>query len=133
MSITALLNNISKPVQLSDAGNTIKKQLQQLSQDLKTGDLAAAQKDYATVQQNLKKAVGTPVPNQLINPQHHYGNGGTSSSQTSLLQEINQLGQSLTSNDLSGAQQAYSTLQQQLQQTSLGSQSSSNSSVSMVA
>jgi hypothetical protein len=132
MSITTLLSNISKPVQLGDVGNTTKKQLQQLSQDLKTGDLAAAQKDYATVQQDLKKAVGKPEPNQLIHPHHHFG-GGSSSSQTSLLQEINQLGQSLATNDLSGAQQAYSTLQQQLQQTSLGSQSSSNSSVSMDA
>ena len=132
MSITALLNNISKPVQLGDAGNTIKQQLQQLSQDLKTGDLAAAQKDYATVQQNLKKAVGTPAPNQIINPHHHFG-GGSSSNQTSLLQDINQLGQSLASNDISGAQQAYSTLQQQLQQAALVGKYTGNPSVSMDA
>jgi hypothetical protein len=37
-----------------------------------------------------------------------------------LLRDINQIGQSLTSSNLTGAQQAYTTLQQQLQQYALG-------------
>jgi hypothetical protein len=37
-----------------------------------------------------------------------------------LLQDLNQIGQDLSANNLSGAQQAYATLQQQFQQFALG-------------
>ncbi len=132
MSITGILSSSATQYQPSTT-SLMQNELQQLGSDLQTGNLAAAQKDFSTNQQDLRKVVGTPAPNQLIHPHHHFGGGGSSSSQNSLQQELNQLGQSLSSNDLSGAQQAYSTLQQQLQQAALGSQGSSNSSVSMDA
>ena len=107
----------------------------QLGTDLQSGNLSAAQKDFSTVQQDLQNNLSTSHFHH-----HHHSSGGSgsgnSSSQNSLLQDLNQLGQSLTSSNLSSAQQAYSTLQQQLQQFALGGEDSSefsNLPVSLVA
>ncbi len=103
--------------------NPIAQAFTQLGSDLKSGNLSAAQKDYSTIQQDLQNNLST---SHFHN--HHRiggGGGGELSSQNSLLQDLNQLGQSLTSSNLSSAQQAYSTLQQQLQQFALGGQDSS--------
>ncbi len=100
----------------------------QLSSDLQSGNLTAAQKDYSTLQQDLQSQGGTG--HQLHN--HHRirtpGVGEDSSNQNPLLQDLNQLGQSLTSNNLSGAQQAYATLQQQLQQSAFSGEAISSES-----
>ncbi len=98
----------------------------QLSSDLQFGDLSAAQADVSTIQQDLQGATGTQEARHSHHL-HHLGGtsgGGDSSSQTSLLQslnqDLNQVGQSLSSGNLSSAQQAYATLQQQLQPFALG-------------
>lgn len=99
---------------------------QQLSRDLRIGNLAAAQADVSTIQQDLQGATGTQEARHSHHHHHPGGNsgGGDSSSQSSLLQslnqELNQVGQSLSSGNLSSAQQAYATLQQQLQPFALG-------------
>jgi len=115
--------------------NPVAQAFNQLSTDLQSGNLSAAQKDFSTVQQDLQNHLST----DHFHHHHHLSSGGgsgDSSSQNSLLQDLNQIGQSLTSSNLAGAQQAYATLQQQLQQFALGGADSSqlsNMPLSLVA
>jgi len=51
---------------------------------------------------------------------HYLGGGSNAGSQNSLVQDLNQIGQSLSSTSLAGAQQAYASVQQELQEFSLG-------------
>ncbi|MGA7567204.1 MAG: hypothetical protein WBW53_14210 [Terriglobales bacterium] len=113
----------------STSTNTVAQAFNQLSSDLQSGNLSAAQKDYSTLQQDLQ---GQSATSSHLAHNHHRiaspglgvdSNSGNSdsSSPNSLLQDLNQLGQSLTSGNLTGAQQAYATLEQQLQQFALGS------------
>jgi len=93
----------------------------QLASDLQSGNLSAAQKDLSTVQQDIQSP--GKLTESHVNYRSHRGGGGgstASSSQNSLLQDLNQVGQSPTSSNLAGAQQAYATLQQELQQFALG-------------
>jgi len=80
----------------------------QLSTDLKSGNTTAAQQDYATIQQDLQ--------NQGTHFHHHHHHGGGGSQQNAISQMFQQLGQDLQSGQLSAAQQAYGSLQQDLQQ-----------------
>lgn len=83
------------------------REFQQLGKDLQSGNLSAAQTDFATLQQ--------------MAPQ---GTSSTSSTSSNPLQQAFQhLGQDLQSGNLSSAQQAYTTLQQEIQQ--LGGNNSS--------
>jgi len=184
MSISAILNSSSNQYQIGAASNPYQQEMQQLGQALQSGNLSAAQSDFATLQAAFSQPAATtgststgsasnPVAqafNQLgadlrlgnvsaaqkdfstvqqdlqnnLSPghfhHHHHlssgGGSGDSSNQNSLLQDLNQIGQSLTSSNLAGAQQAYATLQQQLQQFALGSEDSSqlsNMPLSLVA
>lgn len=113
--------------------NPVAQAFNQLSTDLQSGSLSAAQKDFSTLQQDLQNNLSTDHSHH----HHHLSSGsGDSSNQNPLLQDLNQIGQSLTSSNLAGAQQAYATLQQQLQQFALGSEGSSqlsNMPLSLVA
>ena len=115
--------------------NPVAQAFNQLSTDLQSGSLSAAQKDFSTVQQDLQNHFSS----DHFQHHHHLSSGdgsGDSSNQNSLLQDLNQIGQSLSSSNLAGAQQAYATLQQQLQQFALGSAGSSqlsNMPLSLVA
>jgi len=80
----------------------------QLSTDLKSGNTTAAQQDYATLQQDFQ--------NQGAHLHHHHHHGGGGSQQNAISQMFQQLGQDLQSGQLSAAQQAYGSLQQELQQ-----------------
>jgi len=90
-------------------------QFQQLGKDLQSDDLSAAQKDFSTLQQDIQNRAGLTSTRV-----HHHHGGGSASIQNSLLQDLNQVGQNLSSSNLAGARQAYATLQQQLQQFALG-------------
>ena len=115
--------------------NPVAQAFNQLGTDLQSGNMSAAQKDFSTVQQDLQNNLSS----DHVRHHHHFSSGGgsgDSSSQNSLLQDLNQIGQSLSSSNLAGAQQAYATLQQQLQQFALGSEGSSqlgNMPLSLVA
>ena len=121
-------------ISTSSASNPVVQAFNQLGSDLQSGNVSAAQKDFSTVQQDLQN-----LSNNQFHHHHHLrsgGGGGDSSNQNSLLQDLNQIGQSLTSSNLAGAQQAYATLQQQLQQFALGGADSSqlsNMPLSLVA
>ncbi len=77
----------------------IRQEFQQLGQDLQSGNLSAAQSDFATLQQ--------------IQPQTN----ATSSAQSSnpITQEFSQLAKDLQAGNVSAAQQDYSTIQQDMQ------------------
>jgi len=97
----------------------------QISRDLQSRNLSPAQLDYATVQQDFNSHAARPHD-------HHQGGGGGGDAISQLLAE---LGQSLQSGNLSSAQQAYGTLQQDFQQFAqrgvLGTSASAPSGSSM--
>jgi hypothetical protein len=95
--------------------NPVSQAFNQLASDLQSSNLSAAQKDYSTVQQDLQNSNGG-----VSTHHHHRGGSGVSSGNNSLLQDLSQVGQDLSSSNLPAAQQAYATLQQQLQQFALG-------------
>jgi hypothetical protein len=74
--------------------------LQQLRQDLKSGDTSAAQPDHAKILQDFQS--------QVSHAHHHHDHGG---GEIEVSQLLNQLGQSLQAGNLSAAQQEYSSLQ----------------------
>ncbi len=90
----------------------------QLASDLQSGNLSAAQNDLASFQSDLKPLA--PGSANQLHHHRHLGGNGDSSNQNSLLQDLSQVGTSLISGNLSSAQQAYATVQQQLQQFALG-------------
>jgi len=97
--------------------NTIFQAFTQLSTDLQAGNTTAAQQDYATLQQDLQ-GQGTQSQGTHMHHHHHHGGGG-GSQENSITQMFQQLGQDLQSGQLSAAQQAYGSLQQDLQQFAL--------------
>jgi hypothetical protein len=96
-----------------------------LSQALGSGNLTAAQQDYATVQQDLQQQQSSgsgAVPHH-----HHHGGGGQQSNEIS--QALGSLNSALQSGNLSGAQSSFATLQNDLlQYTGYNSSGSSSSS-----
>ena len=106
----------STPTPTGPTASPVAQAFNQLSSDLQSGNLSAAQKDFSTVQQDLQSRGRTPI----FHVPHYLGGGSNSGSQNSLLQDLNSIGQSLSSTSLAGAQQAYASLQQALQEFSLG-------------
>jgi hypothetical protein len=82
----------------------------QLGQALQSGNLSAAQQDYSNIQQDFQ---GQGI--QHAHGHHHHHGGGGEEDQNQISQTFQQLGQELQSSDLSGSQQAYSSLQQEIQ------------------
>jgi hypothetical protein len=121
----------------TNTSSPVNQSFRQLASDLQSGNLTAAQKDFYTIQQGIKPQ-GSPLSNHF-HYHVHSNNGGESAGVTdpnSLDQNLNQLAQSLTSGNPAGAQQAYATLQQQLQQFALGGKDGAgltNLPVSLVA
>jgi outer membrane protein assembly factor BamD (BamD/ComL family) len=91
--------------------------LTQLGQDLQAGNLQAAQQDYATAKQDAQQAA--QVDGHHGHHHHHFENSQSSSSSSSSSNSINQafatLAQDLQAGNLSGAQSAFATLQNDLQ------------------
>ena len=87
--------------------NPVAQAFQQLSSDLKSGNLSGAKQDYSSIQQDLSSRTGLAP----IHYQRHIAGGG-GGSQSTLQQDLNQLGQDLSSStflsgNLSAAQRAY--------------------------
>ena len=91
--------------------NPIAQDFAQLAKDLQSGNLSAAQQDYGQMLKDMQ--------NQAVQVRHHHRGDGNAAQQIG--QEFDQLGQALQTGDLAAARQAYSTLQQQLQQFAEGS------------
>ncbi len=96
ISSTSLMDYVAQSAQ--NKKQELQKEFQQLGKDLQSGNLSAAQSDFATLQK--------------LQPQ----SSSTSSSQSSpIAQEFSQLSQDLQSGNLSAAQSDYTTLQQDFQ------------------
>jgi outer membrane protein assembly factor BamD (BamD/ComL family) len=102
--------------------NPIAQAFNQLAHDLQAGNVTAAQQDFSTIQQDFQNAQ-SQAPTQGGGHHHHHAFSGQSST-SPLAQLFSQLGQALQTGNLSSAQQAYNTLQQDFQQFASGGGSS---------
>src|ERR1700722_4760825 len=102
----------------SSSSNPVLQAFQSLGQDLQSGNLSAAQQDFATIQQSAQQAQAS---GQAHHGHHHHRTSDSSDSNSSspistLQQDFTSLGSDLQSGNLSSAQQAYASLQSDLQQ-----------------
>ena len=115
----ASLSQTISPVQ---PNNAVSQVFTTLGQDLQSGNISGAQQDYSTLLQSLQSGAG-----QVHHHHRHRHHAAANAQQNSAIsQAFAALGQDLQSGDLSGAQQAYATIQNYLQ--NLGYSSSSTSS-----
>jgi len=121
-------SSLLTPVSSAQSSSPLATAVSQLAQDLKSGNLTAAQSDFATVQQDLQQA--GPQLGAAHGHHHHHqsdGDSGQSSGQQNPISTLfGQLGQDLQSGNLSAAQQAYSSLQQDFQQFALNNSSATS-------
>jgi len=107
-------------------------EFQKLGQDLQSGNLAAAQTDLAMLR---PQAAGSGSPELQFNPRahghHHLDGDGDGSGGAGQL--LSQMVADLQSGNLSAAQQAYGSLQQDMSLFGLSSPSSATSSLSLSA
>jgi outer membrane protein assembly factor BamD (BamD/ComL family) len=108
--------------------NPLEQAFAQLGKDLQSGNLSAAQQDYANIEQDIQNQ-----SSQVQSHGHHHHHRGGDDEQNTMSQLFEQLGQELESGNLSSAQQSYNTLAQDLQSFGVssaqsGSQSASTSS-----
>jgi outer membrane protein assembly factor BamD (BamD/ComL family) len=125
----ATLQNASQTTAATQSSSPIAQAFSKLSQDLQSGNLTAAQSDYSTLQQDLQTHA---AQSQSAHGRHHHHHGGGDSNGNAVSQLFNELGSALQSGNLAGAQQTYSSLQQDLAQY-LGSGSASSTGTSSVS
>jgi outer membrane protein assembly factor BamD (BamD/ComL family) len=126
-----LQRNMSQSASTGTAQSSgpISQAFSQLSQDLKSGNISGAQQDYANIQQDFQNQASQSQPTH--GHHHHHGGGesnNTDSSTNAISELFSQLGSALKSGNLSNAQQAYSSLQQDLLQVTQASGTSGSSS-----
>ncbi|MBZ5642078.1 MAG: hypothetical protein LAO19_04905 [Acidobacteriia bacterium] len=111
----------------STGTNPLTQAFQQLGQDLQSGNLQAAQKDYTNIQQTAQQEVQQGAqPSAGHRHRHHRVDSDQDSSSSSpssssqqanpVAQAFSTLAQDLHVGNLQGAQQAFATLQNDLQQ-----------------
>ncbi len=115
---------LSQDIQGSQAQNSVNQDFTALGQALQSGNLSDAQTAYTTLLQDLQKA----------HHHHHHHRHAASAQATSqqsspITQAFDALGKALQSGDLATAQQAYSTIVQDLQQYGLNVGAISSSTV----
>jgi hypothetical protein len=104
--------------------NPIAQAFDALSTDLQNGNITATQQDFATIQQDSQQQQGS----SQVHHHHHYGGGGGGGQQgNQVSQAVDSLSSALQSGNLSSAQTAFATLQQDLQQFTAGSSSGTTS------
>jgi hypothetical protein len=113
----------------SQSTSPIAQAFSQLAQDLQSGNLSAAQQDFSTIQQDIQNQAQseTQATTQAPKGHHHHHGGGPSSEISQLLAQV---GTALQSGNLSTAQSAFATLQQDLGQSTQTSGSQNESSQS---
>jgi outer membrane protein assembly factor BamD (BamD/ComL family) len=116
-------STLQSPVQAqAQSTDPIAQAFNQLSQDLQSGNLAAAQSDYQTIVQDL--------PQQGTASSQGTATGSTSTqSGNSVAQEFAQLGKDLQAGNLTAAQADFATLQQELPQSSTASSTQSSNPI----
>jgi ribosomal protein S20 len=122
---TGQQSSLLSPTSGAQSASPLATAVSQLAQDLKSGNTAATQSDLATVQQDVQQLGQQQGAGHA---HHHHLHGGessqSSSEQNALSTLFGQLGQQLQAGNLSAAQQAYSTMQQDFQQFALNNSSS---------
>ena len=109
-----LTQTISAPP--STVNTSVGNDLSALGQALQSGNLSDAQNAYSTLLQDLQS------PSQTYRGHHHHHHhhaGGAQQQNNPIAQAFGSLGSALQSGDLSGAQQTYSSIVQNLQQYGL--------------
>ncbi len=105
------------------SGQSLSQAVTALGSDLQSGNLTAAQQDFATIQQDVQQG----TQGGQVHHHHHHAeesqSSSSSSQQNSIAQLFSTLGQDLQSGNLANAQQAYASLQQDMQFFSSGSSS----------
>jgi len=109
----------------TQGSNSLTNAFSQLSQDLQSGNLSGAQSDFSTIQQDFQNQ----AQSQGAHGHHHHGGGGGGEA-SAINQEFQQLGQALQAGNLSTAQQAYASLQQDFEGFSSGGATGQNGSSS---
>lgn len=104
-----LQQGVSQTRSAAQSSGSIAQALGKLSQDLQSGNLTEAQSDYSTLQQHIQ----TQAASTHGHHRHHHG-GSAENSGSAVSQLFNELGSALQAGNLSTAQQAYSSLQQDL-------------------
>jgi outer membrane protein assembly factor BamD (BamD/ComL family) len=115
-------NATSASASSSQTTNSASQAFNQLSQDVQSGNLSAAKQDFLTLQQDLQ-GQQTGWAHDHYHGHHNWGainQNSSGSQQNPITQIFGQLGQALQAGNLATAQQAYSTLAQDLQQFELG-------------
>jgi hypothetical protein len=121
-------SSLLTPASGAQSSSPLATAVSQLAQDMKSGNTAATQSDLATVQQDVQQL----GQQQGTGHAHHHhlhsdaDSGQSSSQQNEASTLFGQLGQQLQAGNLSGAQQAYSTMQQDFQQFALNNSSTSS-------
>ena len=110
MSVSNISSASTSVYQSSGQQQGMRYYMKQLSQALQSGDLSAAQQAYNSISQlpQFQNALASQSAGSSSN-----STGGSST----FVQALTQIGNDLQSGDLSSAQQAFSSLQQQLQGT----------------
>jgi len=103
MSGISNINSNQHP--LSNSSTAYQQSLQQFSQALQSGNISAAQSDFATLQQAFSQPASTIASSPTSN---------SSSTSSPVAQAFNQLASDLQSGNLSAAQKDYTTAQQDL-------------------
>jgi len=117
---------VSSSSQSSSTSSSLSSAFHQLATDLQSGNLTAAQSDYSAVQQDLQQQSSSVQGHH--HHHHHPQSAQSSGAQNSLNSLFSQLGQALQSGNLSAAQSAYSSLQQEFEQLGTGASSSTSPS-----
>lgn len=99
-----------------------------LGNALQSGNLTQAQQAFSTLQQDVQQA-----PTGAHHSHHHHGGGNGGSQGNSISQAFNALGQALQSGNLSSAQQAFATLQQDFQGSGFGGVGSGSTTTASAA
>jgi outer membrane protein assembly factor BamD (BamD/ComL family) len=123
-STTSSTNGTTQTQSGSQTSNPVSQALSQLGSDLQSGNLSAAQSDFATLQQDLQNAQSTQgLHHRPLHGGPIFENQNGQNSQNSPASLFGQLGQALQAGNLTAAQQAYGTLQQDFLQFAGGGSS----------
>jgi hypothetical protein len=102
-----------------NSANPVAQAISQLGKDLQSGNLSAAQQDFTTIREDSTQQLNLS-PVQIHHLHHHHlesQQGFSSAQQTnSIAQDFSKLAQFLQAGNIQSAQQAFSTLQTDLQQ-----------------
>ena len=113
----ALSQNL--PSANQNTANPVAQAITQLGKDLQSGNLSAARQDFTAIREDSTQQLNvSPVQIRHLHHHHVESQQGFSSVQqsNSIAQDFSKLAQSLQAGNLQSAQQAFSTLQTDLQQ-----------------